>query len=150
MTRALSSRSASASALAFALAFASALASTVFAAPPSDDGYELVRGAPPAGLRKGDRATVSLSILPRAGYRLLASGPVLVVPAGDGVRPLRKRLGRDDAVDPRADVPRFELPFVAERAGAARLDARCTFYVCKDERCRPVETAAAWTLDVAP
>jgi len=130
-----------------ALALAALL--LVSAAPPDDDGYELVRGAAPAGLRRGDKATVSLSIVPRAGHRVLASGPVLVRLRGDGLRPARALYRRDDAIDPRADVPRFELQFFADRAGRARLDGACTFYLCKGERCRPVETRAEWTVDVS-
>lgn len=114
-----------------------------------EPGFELVRGAaPPVKVRQS--AAVSLSLVPRAGQRLAADGPVLVRLHGDGVRPTRALYRRDDAVDPRADVPRFELAFVAERAGAARLEADCTFYICKGEKCRPVETSATWELDVAP
>ena len=61
---------------------------------------------------------------------------------GDGLRPTRALYRRDDAVDPRADVPRFELGFVAEREGRARLTGDCTFYVCQSDRCRPVAGAA--------
>jgi hypothetical protein len=129
-------------------------ARAVPAEPPApaapDDGYELVRGPAPRGLHRGDHAHVSLSLVPRAGHRLLASGPVLVKLRGDGVHPLRALYRRDDAIDPRADVPRFELQFVADRAGAARLEGHCTFYVCKGDRCRPIETRVDWTLDVAP
>jgi hypothetical protein len=136
-----------------AIAIVLLLAAHASAEPPAaapDDAYELVRGPAPRGLHRGDHAHVSLSLVPRAGHRLLASGPVLVKLRGDGVHPLRALYRRDDAIDPRADVPRFELQFVADRAGAARLEGHCTFYVCKGDRCRPVETRVDWSLDVAP
>ncbi|HZS37828.1 MAG TPA: hypothetical protein VFF06_13415 [Polyangia bacterium] len=133
-----------------ALAALSLAALVLAGAAAPDDGYELVRGPAPAGMRRGDKATVSLSLVPRAGHHLLQSGPVLVRLRGDGVRPVRALYRRDDAVDPRADVPRFELGFVAEREGRARLAGDCTFYVCKADRCRPVETHVDWTVDVAP
>jgi hypothetical protein len=111
-------------------------------------GFELVRGAAPL-VKVRQIAAVSLSVVPHAGQRLLADGPVLVRLRGDGVKPARPLYRRDDAVDPRADVPRFELSFTPERAGTARLEAECTFYLCRDERCRPVETAVSWTFEVA-
>ncbi len=119
------------------------------ASAADDDGFDLVRSAAPP-VRAGARAQVSLSVVPRAGHRLLADGPILVKLRGDGVRPTRALYRRDDAIDPRADVPRFELGFTADRAGAAHLEADCVFYLCKGEKCRPIETRIDWLLDVAP
>jgi hypothetical protein len=105
--------------------------------------FDVMVGAMPES-QPGERATVSLSILPRAGFRLLADGPLLVRLAGERVTPERALLRRDDAVDPRAEAPRFELPFRRVRvpagsgAGAATLTATLTFYICRGERCRPV------------
>jgi hypothetical protein len=75
---------------------------------------------------------------------------VLVRLRGEGVTPLRALSHREDAVDPRADVPRFELPLRADKAGPARLTAECTFYLCSATKCRPVETSVSWTWEVAP
>jgi hypothetical protein len=86
-----------------------------------------------------ERQTLSLSILPRPGYRLGADAPVLVRLDGTGVELPRKLYRRQDAVDPRAEAPRFEVPFRAPSAGA-RIDAELTFYICKSSRCRPVVT----------
>ncbi len=86
-----------------------------------------------------ERQTLSLSILPRPGFHLGADTPVLVRLAGSGVELPRKLYRRADAVDPRAEAPRFEVPFRTATAGA-RIDADLTFYICKAARCRPVET----------
>jgi hypothetical protein len=86
-----------------------------------------------------ERDTLSLSILPRPGFRLGADTPVLVHVAGTNVELGRKLYRRADAVDPRAEAPRFAIPFRAATAGA-RIDAKLTFYICKAARCRPVET----------
>jgi len=110
--------------------------------------HELVRSPPPVALKIGQKVALSLSVVPRAGHRLLAEGPLLVRLTGDGVRPARVLYQRDEAVDPRADVPRFELAFTAERKGPAVLTAHCTFYLCKAARCRPVETTATWELNI--
>ena len=83
--------------------------------------------------------TLSLSILPRPGYRLGAETPVLVRLEGSGVELSRKLYRRQDAVDPRAEAPRFEIAF-ARVTSTARIDAELTFYICKAARCRPIVT----------
>lgn len=125
----------------FALCIALGAISVARAAPaPNGDAeYDVVVGALPA-VKVGEHATVSLSLLPRAGYRLLADGPLVVRLAGDGLVPDKALLRREDAVDPRAEAPRFELPFhrTSARAGDAALTATLTFYICDAARCRPV------------
>jgi hypothetical protein len=86
-----------------------------------------------------ERGVLSLSILPRPGYRLLAEAPVLVRLSGTGVELVRRLYRREDAVDPRAEAPRFEIPFRAPAAGA-HVDAELTFYICRAARCRPIVT----------
>lgn len=92
-----------------------------------------------------ERQTLSLTILPRPGYRLGTDTPVLVRLAGSGVELPRRLYRREDAVDPRAEAPRFEIAFRAPSAGA-RIDAELTFYVCKASLCRPIVTRYATTL----
>jgi hypothetical protein len=95
-------------------------------------------------------AALSLSIAPRPGCRLHASAPVELRVVGEGVRLPRATFTREAAVDPRAEVPRFEVPIVGERAGTAQVTAKVTFYVCRAALCRPVETEARWTFEVEP
>ena len=88
-----------------------------------------------------DGKTLSLSILPRPGYRLGAETPVLVRVDGTGVDLPRKLFRRPDAVDPRAEAPRFEIAYrPTPSTSAAHIDAELTFYICKAARCRPVVT----------
>src|SRR5438552_3489032 len=98
-----------------------------------DLGVELVKSAP-APVAKGQRGAVSLTLLPRPGNRLLADGPLLVHVSGDGVTVERALYRREDAVDPRAEAPRFELAFRAARPGPAELRVRCSFYACRGAR----------------
>jgi hypothetical protein len=112
-----------------------------------DPGFELVRGAAPA-LKVRQSATLSLSIVPHAGHRLLLGGPVIVRLRGEGLRPQRQLYHREEAVDPRADVPRFELAVTADKAGPARLEAHCTFYLCRGPLCRPIETSTTFAVTV--
>ena len=110
---------------------------SIAGAATGDSEFDVVVGALPAG-KIGEHAAVSLSILPRAGYRLLADGPLLVRLAGDGLAPDKSLLRREDAVDPRAEAPRFELPFHRQRSANTTLTATLTFYICDAARCRPV------------
>lgn len=88
-----------------------------------------------------DAHTLSLSILPRPGYRLGAATPVLVRVDGTGVDLPRTLYRRQDAVDPRAEAPRFEIAWrPTPSTAAAHIDAELTFYICKAARCRPVVT----------
>jgi hypothetical protein len=114
-----------------------------------DVGVEIVKStATPVAV--GQRATLSLTLLPRAGNRLLADGPLIVHVAGEGVAVERALYRREDAIDPRAEAPRFELAFRGARPGPAELRARCTFYVCRAARCRPVESEAIFKLEISP
>jgi hypothetical protein len=132
-----------------------ALVALTLPARADEPDFELVR-APTPPLHAGAQATLSLSLVPRAGRHLLAGGPVQLRLHGDGVRPARARYDRDDAVDPRADVPRFELAITGERAGPAKLDADVLFYLCtaanadehREARCRPVEARATWSIEI--
>ncbi|MDB4964507.1 MAG: hypothetical protein JWN44_196 [Myxococcales bacterium] len=88
---------------------------------------------------KIERAALSLSILPRPGYRILGDAPVVVRLDGSHVDLPRRLYRREDAVDPHAEAPRFEIA-LKNPAGGARIDAELTFYICRAARCRPVTT----------
>jgi hypothetical protein len=122
---------------------------SAFARAASDElGIDLVK-SPPAPVAVGQRGSVSLTLLPRAGNRLLDDGPVLVRASGDGLAVERALYRREDAVDPRAEAPRFELAFRAVHPGRAELHARCTLWICRAQRCRPVESEAIFHVDVS-
>jgi hypothetical protein len=123
--------------------------SAIARAANEDLGVDLVKSAP-APVAVGARGSVSLTLLPRAGNRLLDDGPVLVHVDSDGLAVERSLYRREDAVDPRAEAPRFELAFRAVQAGRATLHARITLWICRAQRCRPVESEATFHLDVTP
>ena len=47
----------------------------------------------------------------------------------------RAELGRKDAVDPKAEEPRFETTFVAAAAGAQEAKAVADFFICSETAC---------------
>lgn len=104
-----------------------------------DPGVELVTRATPGA--KG-RVTLSLTLLPRAGHRLHPDAPIVLHPRARGARLERALYTRADAVDPRAEAPRFELVLTVEDAANAAVDVACAFTLCRGDRCRPVETTA--------
>jgi hypothetical protein len=114
-----------------------------------DSGFELVRGTT-QNLKVRQNAALSLSIVPHANHRLLASGPVTVRLHGENLKLPRTLYHRDESVDPRADVPRFELQVSGEKPGPAKLEAQCTFYLCRGQMCRPVETSTTFSFDIVP
>jgi hypothetical protein len=113
------------------------------AAPVAAEGvspeFTLIPGDP-VEAQLGAAASASLTISPAAGYSLHKGVGVTIrlsVEPAQGVKLPRRRLSRDDAADPRADAPRFDLPFSGEAAGAYTLRADVRFWVCGKRTCRP-------------
>ncbi len=57
-------------------------------------------------------------------------------------------LGRKDAVDPKAEEPRFEAPFVASASGAQQAKAAVDFFICSDAACVKQSRTVAIAVDV--
>jgi hypothetical protein len=119
-----------------------ALGLTVGPARAQDDSAVELVTRPSVPTRDGERTAVSLSVVPRAGHRLSADGPLVIRLTTHDARTPRLIYHRADAVDARADVPRFEIPVVVEKAASASIEARCLVWLCKDDQCRPVELSA--------
>ena len=107
-----------------------------------DAELELSRNAP-AKLAIGQKGAVSLTLLPRSGARIDGDAPLVIRLSADGAKLPRALYQREDAVDPRAEAPRFELALSPERADW-KLTAHVIAWVCRGARCRPVETDAYW------
>ncbi len=124
------------------------LAVLLLAAPAAAEGvspeFTLVPGDP-VDAAVGAQASASLTVSPAAGYSLHKGAGVTVrlsLEPAQGVKLPRRRLSRDDAADPRADAPRFDLPFVGEASGAYTLRADVRFWVCGKRTCRPARGQA--------
>ena len=114
--------------------------------PALDPGVELVTPPVTPAVRPKDRRTLSLSIVPRANHRLHPHAPITVRVSGHGIDLPRPLFARTDAVDPRAEIPRFEIPTIINTPRSADVRALCSFWLCRGERCRPVEIEARWSL----
>lgn len=124
-----------------ALVLIIALVAADAADPEPEPGYELRVDPERAEHAPGDSGAVSLSIVPRAGYRIDRDGALVVrvaaEPAG-GLELPRTRYDRRHAADARADAPRFDVRYraVAEGGYELRMDAR--FWLCRTHTCWPV------------
>jgi hypothetical protein len=112
--------------------------------------HELKTSAP-ASVRPGERAQASLAVVPGKGLTIHAGAPLRVSlavdPDGALVVP-RRRLRRRDAADPRAEAPRFDLPFTAARAGTHHLVVEVRFWLCGRRTCWPVRDKATISVTV--
>jgi len=91
-------------------------------------------------LAEGTSGTLPIEIAVGKGMAVSKDAPVIVdlVPDG-GVTLKRRRLGREDAVNPDADAPRFDVPVRAEAAGDFRIKLHIQFWLCFTRVCRPVD-----------
>jgi len=105
-----------------------------------------------APLERGRNTPLSLGVVPGPGLRLLDDGPLVVELEGTALTPAHRTLRRRDAVDPRAEAPRFEVEVRADRSGTPALVAHLTAWVCRARRCRPVtiSTPLALTISESP
>lgn len=109
------------------------------AGDPSDsgaDGYSVEAAAPQKPLRVGEKGRLLLAIHPKAPWHVDPRAPLTIkleMPAGLTVE--KAQLGRKDALDAKAEVPRFEVPFTAAAAGAQEAKAHLKFYLCRDTIC---------------
>lgn len=97
-----------------------------------------VRATHEGPLERGKPSTVSLAVAPGPGFWLLEDGPLMLDVTGTAADPPKRSLRRADAVDPRAQMPRFELAVMAHKDGAPALGVELTAWLCQARRCRPI------------
>ena len=112
-----------------------------------DPDYYLAK-SPAGAYLVGRKSVVSLTILPGPGRRLLADAPLYVRLEAPGLKLIKRKLRRRDAVDPGADAPRFELVFIGDKVGRYVLSAQALFYICAGRSCRAVREAARFELTI--
>lgn len=84
----------------------------------------------------GGTGKLVLSIVPLEGTHVHPQAPLTIAVTGTaGLKLERQALARKDAVDPKAEGPRFEVPFTALAGGAQEARAKIEFYLCADDWC---------------
>jgi hypothetical protein len=119
---------------------AALLASPVLAADPAADAaqaYTLDTSASTATAKVGGPGKLVLVIKPKGpAWHVHPQAPLKIRFEAPAALQLAKAdLGRKDAVDPKAEEPRFEAPFVATVAGEQPAKANVDFFICSDTAC---------------
>ncbi len=87
-------------------------------------------------VKAGAGGVLVLSIVPLNGTHVHPQAPLkIALQATPGLALSKARLGHKDAVQPRADGPRFEVPFTAARAGKEEARAKVDFFICSEKWC---------------
>jgi hypothetical protein len=84
----------------------------------------------------GKPGRLVLSIVPVSKVHVDPRAPLRIsLEATPGMSLAKTTLGKADPVDPKAEGRRFEVAFVAEKAGKHEARAKLDFFVCSDQWC---------------
>ncbi len=121
-----------------------AAALSVLLAPPAhaaDPGAEAARSyrldtaGSTTAVKPGGQGKLVLAIVPIAKVHVHPQAPLKVTLESAGLALAKTSLGHQDAVDPKAEGPRFEVPFVAQQKGRQDAKAKLDFFICSDQWC---------------
>ena len=121
-----------------------ALAAALLAAPPAAadpsadaaQSYRLETAGTTEQVEVGKPGKLVLSIVPVGKVHVDPRAPLkIALEASAGLNLSKTSLGKGDPVDPKADGRRFEVPFVAQKAGKHEARAKLEFFVCSDRWC---------------
>jgi hypothetical protein len=115
------------------------LAAPALAADPGADaasGYTIDTSGSTQKLAPGTQGKLVFTIHPRGAWHVDPRTPLRIdLSAPAGLKLEKERLGKKDAVTPKAEAPRFEAPFTAVAAGTHEAKAKLDFFVCSDDAC---------------
>jgi hypothetical protein len=83
----------------------------------------------------GEKGSFVLTIVPVEKVHVHPQAPLKIALEGKGLALEKTALGHKDAVDPKAEGPRFEVPFTAAQAGKGEAKATLDFFICSDQWC---------------
>ena len=133
------------------------LAAALAAGPaPADPGgeaarsYRLETAGTTQSLKVGEKGKLVLSIEPlQPGIHIHPQAPLKIrLEASPGLKLAKAQLGHADAVDPKAEGRRFEVPFTATAAGKQEGRATLDFFICSDTWCVKQARQVAVPVDV--
>jgi hypothetical protein len=108
------------------------------AADPAADAarsYRLDTAGSTTEVKAGGKGTIVLAIVPVGKVHVHPQAPLRISLESSGLALEKTSLGHADAVDPKAEGPRFEVPFTAAKAGKQDARAKVDFYICSDQWC---------------
>jgi hypothetical protein len=120
-----------------AIAAALGLAASVAAEEnPGADAYAVDTSQSTSAVAVGQGGKLSLAIHPKAPWHVDPRAPLSIkLEAPAGLALAKTQLGRKDALEPKAEVPRFEVPFTASAPGRQEAKAQLKFFLCRDTIC---------------
>jgi hypothetical protein len=122
-----------------AIALALGLAASAAAAAeenPGADAYSVDTSRSTGAVAVGQKGKLSLAIVPKAPWHVDPRAPLTIrLEAPGGLALAKVQLGRKDALEPKAEVPRFEVPFTASAPGRQEARAHLKFFLCRDTIC---------------
>ncbi len=111
--------------------------------------YRIVTDGTTRQLGVGGSGRLVLAIVPEKGTHVHPAAPLkIALDATPGLKLSRAQLGHADALDPKAEGPRFEVPFTAMAAGAQQARAKVDFYICSETWCVKQSRDVAVSVDV--
>jgi hypothetical protein len=116
-----------------------AAAATGRAAEPGDEAarsYRVTTEGSTVAVKAGGSGRIVIAVEPLARVHVDPRAPLKVtLTATEGLRLEKEKLGQKDAVDPKAEMPRFEVPFLAREKGKQEARAKLDFFLCSDQWC---------------
>ncbi len=129
-----------------------ALAPPSRAGEPGDDAarsYRIVTDGSTLSLPVGGKGRLVLFIEPLQKVHVHPQAPLKIrIEAPAGLTFQKTELGHKDAVDPKAEAPRFEVPFAAATRGRHEARATLDFFICSDSWCVKQVKSVAFPVDV--
>jgi hypothetical protein len=120
----------------FALLVAAPGARAADPAAEAAKSYRIETQGTTAEVKAGGKGTLVLAIVPIAKVHVHPQAPLKITLEAQGLTLEKTSLGHKDAVDPKAEAPRFEIPFAAAAAaGKQEAKAKLDFFICSDQWC---------------
>jgi len=136
-------------ALAFALAVSVSLARAGDPGEEAAKSYRIVTDGSTRSLQRGDKGRLVLFIEPLQKVHVHPQAPLKIrIEAPAGLVLEKAELGHKDAVDPKAEAPRFEVPFTAAARGRQEARANLDFFICSDTWCVKQVKSVSFPVDV--
>ena len=122
------------------------------AAEPGDEAaraYRISTEGSTASVQAGGSGRIVIAVEPVAKVHVDPRAPLkITLVATEGLRLEKEKLGQKDAVDPKAEMPRFEVPFLARAKGKQEARAKLDFFLCSDQWCVKQTREVAVAVDV--
>lgn len=122
------------------------------AAEPATDAarsYRIETEGTTRQLSAGAAGKLVLAIVPAKGTHVHPAAPLKIALRGSpGLSLSREQLGHADAVDPKAEGPRFEVSFTATAPGAQEARAKLDFFICSETWCVKQSREVSVSVDV--